>query len=201
VAAAAAERMTFFSDAVVAIAITLLAIELPVPEGETVAELWAGLQHDAFEYLAFVISFLVIANHWSAHHRIFRWLRRAEPPLVQLNFLWLFLVVINPFLTRIITEGDLNWLRFGLYAVAQALMMLTIAVTIAVGARRGWFAADAPRWLTDRGWVRSTVGAFAFAVSVPLYPLLGQWAFAVWILVPVVTGRLLRLRGLPAHHD
>ena len=201
VAAGAAERMTFFSDAVVAIAITLLAIELPVPGGETVEELWAGLQADSFEYLAFVISFMVIANHWTVHHRIFRWVRHVEAPVVQLNLFWLFLVVVNPFLTRLITEGDLNWLRFGLYGGAQALQMLTMAAMIAVLARRGWFAAGTPRTLTHRGWVRSTIGAGAFAVAVPLYPLLGRWSFAVWVLVPVITGQLLRLRRTHAVGD
>ncbi len=195
VAEAAAERMTFFSDAVVAIAITLLAIELPLPEGETSAELWRGFGENAFEYLAFLISFLVIANHWSVHHRLFRWVRRADAPVVQLNFLWLLCIVVNPFLTRIITEGDLVFLRFSLYAVAQAVQMLALALMIAVLTRRGWFAPDAPRSFTHRGWVRSVVGASAFLVSVPLFPLLGRWSFAVWALVPFATGQLLRRTG------
>jgi uncharacterized membrane protein len=195
VAVAAAERLTFFSDAVVAIAITLLAIDLPVPDGETSAELWDGLVAGSFEYLAFLISFLVIANHWTAHHRVFRWVRRADPPVVQLNLLWLLLVVVNPFLTRLITEGDLDFLRFSMYAAAQGLQMLAMAAMIMVLARRGWFAAGAPEWLTRRGWVRSVVGAAAFLVSVPLFPLLGRWAFAVWVLVPVVTGRVLARTG------
>ena len=53
----AAERPTFFSDAVVAIAITLLAIELPVPEGGTVSEFWSSVRSDAGHYAAFLISF------------------------------------------------------------------------------------------------------------------------------------------------
>lgn len=97
--------MTFFSDAVVAIAITLLAIDLPVPEGETSAEVLASVSASGFEYLAFLISFAVIARNWVAHHRVFRWVRRADGPIVWLNLLWLFLVVINPFLTRVLTEG------------------------------------------------------------------------------------------------
>ncbi|WP_250556442.1 hypothetical protein [Pseudonocardia lacus] len=52
--------------------------------------------------------------------------------------------------------------------------MLALALVIAVLGRRGWFAADAPRSSTHRGWVRSVVGASAFLVSVPLHPLLGR---------------------------
>jgi uncharacterized membrane protein len=144
VAEAAAERMTFFSDAVVAIAITLLAIELPLPEGETSAQVWDGLVENSFEYLAFLISFLVIANHWIVHHRMFRWVRRADAPVVQLNLLWLLCIVINPVLTEIVTEGNLEFLSFSMYAVAQAVQLLALALMISVLARRGWFAPGTP---------------------------------------------------------
>jgi uncharacterized membrane protein len=194
VAEAAAERMTFFSDAVVAIAITLLAIELPLPEGETSEEIWHGFGEHSFEYLAFGISFLVIANHWTVHHSLFRWVHRVDAPVVQLNFLWLLCIVVNPFLTRIIVEGDLVFLRFSLYAVAQAVQLLALALMIVVLTRRGWLAPDTPRSFTHRGWVRSVVGAAAFLLSVPLFPLLGTWSFAVWALVPFATGHLLRRR-------
>lgn len=201
VVAAAAERMTFFSDAVVAIAITLLAIDLPVPDGATSAELGNGLVENSFEYVAFLISFLVIANHWTLHHRVFGYVRRADPPLVQLNLLWLLLIVINPFLTRIITEGELGFPRFSLYAGAQALQMLTFALMIAVLSSRGWFTAQVPAALNRRGWVRSVLNAAAFLVSVPLYPLLGPWAFGVWALVPLFGGRLLERTGTIAERS
>lgn len=188
----AAERLTFFSDAVVAIAITLLAIELPVPEGETSAEFLASVQASGFEYLAFAISFVVIANHWAAHHRVFRWVRRADSPVIGLNLLWLFLVVINPFLTRVLTEGDVDLVRFGAYALAQGVQMITFAVMVAVTARRGWFDAAAPRSLTHRGWVRSLINASGFLLSLPVFLLVGTWAFAVWAVVPVAGGMVRR---------
>ncbi len=196
VTAAAAERMTFFSDAVVAIAITLLAIDLPVPRGEGSAQVWDSLVANSFEYLAFLISFVVIANHWMVHHRVFRWVRRADPPVVGLNLFWLLLVVITPFLTKVITEGDLGFLRFALYAGAQALQACTMALIITVLAGRGWFAPGTPRPLTDRGYLRSLVVASGFLVSLPLFPLVGAWAFAIWALVPNVVGRILRARGV-----
>jgi len=195
---AAAERMTFFSDAVVAIAITLLAIDLPVPSGAGPAEFTASLREGWFEYLAVLISFAVIANHWAAHHRVFRYVRRADAPLVGLNLFWLLMVVVTPFLTRILTEGDVGFVQFSMYAVAQAVQMGTFAVMIAVLNRRGWFVARTPRSLTVRGWGNSLVGASGFLLSVPLFPLVGAWAFAVWALVPMLGGRLLQRAGVIA---
>jgi uncharacterized membrane protein len=193
---AAAERMTFFSDAVVAIAITLLAIELPVPSGATTAEFLASLREGWFEYLAFFISFAVIANHWAAHHRVFRYVRRADPPMVGLNLFWLLLVVVTPFLTRVLTEGDVGFVQFAMYATAQAVQLGTFAVMIAVLARRGWLAPDTPRSLTVRGWMYASVNASGFLLSLPVFLVVGTWAFAVWALVPVLGRRLLRRTGV-----
>jgi uncharacterized membrane protein len=193
---AAAERLTFFSDAVVAIAITLLAIDLPVPTGATTQEFVAALQHGWFEYLAFLISFAVIANHWAAHHRVFRYVRRADAPLVSLNLFWLLMVVVTPFLTRILTDNEVGFIQFAMYAVAQAVQMSTFAAMIVVLNRRRWLAPDAPRSLTTRGWVRSMVGATGFLVSLPCFLVVGSWAFAVWAVVPWVGGWLLRRRDV-----
>jgi uncharacterized membrane protein len=195
-ARAAAERMTFFSDAVVAIAITLLAIDLPVPEGNSSEELLAALSANSYEYLAFFISFMVIANHWMVHHRVFGWVRHVDGRVIRLNIFWLLLVVLNPFLTRVLTEGDSNILRFGMYAVAQALMMVAFAGMIAIVGRRGWFAADAPASLKHRGYLRSLLSGGTFLISVPAYPFIGQWAFVIWGIVPWIGARVMRGTGL-----
>ena len=62
-----------FSDAVVAIAITLLAIELPAPAGDTFSKFWPSVRHDDGHYAAFLISFAVIAAAWRDHHDLFRY--------------------------------------------------------------------------------------------------------------------------------
>ena len=118
----AAERLMFFSDAVVAIAITLLAIDLPAPTGDTNEELARSLAANSFSYVTFVISFLVVGAHWRAHHRTFRYLHAVDPPFVRITFVWLLIIVATPFFTVIIREGRHDLLRFGLYAVAQALL-------------------------------------------------------------------------------
>lgn len=84
----AAERVIFFSDAVVAIAITLLALALPLPastpslhitHATTNGQLLQALRGDWRDYLAFLVSFLVIGNYWAGHRRIFRYVNRLTP--------------------------------------------------------------------------------------------------------------------------
>ena len=85
VARGAAERLVFFSDAVVAIAITLLALELPIPQGGSTGVLLNSLGTNSIAYLTFLISFLVVGAHWQAHHRVFRYLRWVDGTFVHLN--------------------------------------------------------------------------------------------------------------------
>ncbi|HEX3309467.1 MAG TPA: TMEM175 family protein [Streptosporangiaceae bacterium] len=107
----AADRLNLFSDAVVAIAITLLAIELPVPEGGTVPLFWESVRHNGSHYAAFLISFFVIAAAWRDHHDIFRYLTRVDSRLRMLNFGWLLMIVLNPFATRLLTAPGHDTLR------------------------------------------------------------------------------------------
>lgn len=102
------ERTIFFSDAVIAIAMTLLALELKVPaaaEGKTVFEDFS--EKMGHEYLAFLISFAVIAMFWYRHHRLFQHVARLTVRMIILNLTALFAVVLMPFATKLTTDlGD-----------------------------------------------------------------------------------------------
>ena len=197
IARGAAERLAFFSDAVVAIAITLLAIELPVPEGDTDTEFLHSLGEESFAYITFLISFIAIANHWAAHHRVFRYVGRADRPLVLLNLVWLLLIVLTPFLTEIVREGnDLTWIRFGIYSLAQALLLFVLAVMVSRMSTRDLFVEGTPESLTRRGWISMALTGAGFLLSIPLYPLLHEWSFAAWVVLPVLFNRIAVMTGL-----
>lgn len=90
-----ADRLAFFSDAVFAIAITLLALNIraPVVAGHVDEHSLAVAALRAIpQVIGFLLSFLVIGNYWRAHHRLFRWVRGHDPRLVTIN-LWLLLFV------------------------------------------------------------------------------------------------------------
>lgn len=202
VARAAAERLVFFSDAVVAIAITLLAIELPVPEGDSTGALLDSLATNSIAYLTFVISFLVVGAHWQGHHRVFRYLGRVDRTFVHLNFVWLMIIIVTPFLTEIIREGELDVARFGLYALAQALLLLVFAAMQGIARSHGLFAPGTPAEILGDMGAHQLLGVAGFLVSIPLYPVLGSWAFALWVVVPnlphLATAVTRRVRRRPA---
>ncbi|GAB3517520.1 TMEM175 family protein [Emticicia fontis] len=98
------ERVLFFSDAIVAIAITLLALELKieVPEGEKLQ--FADLLKPWHKYLGFILSFISISGFWSTHHRLFTHIKRMDERLKWFNTLWLFFIVTLPFSTSVLSD-------------------------------------------------------------------------------------------------
>jgi uncharacterized membrane protein len=84
-------RLLALADGVFAIALTLLVIEIALPEGTSDARLGAALVALGPHYFAYVLSFAVIARFWIAHHRVFRYIRGYDDTLIWLNFLFLML--------------------------------------------------------------------------------------------------------------
>lgn len=102
--ALALERMLFFSDAVMAIAMTLLAVELRVPEtaGDGGTSAVALLTTLRAPLIAMAFSFLLIGETWIDHHRICRQLRRTGRALPWWNLLLLLFVVLMPLASRLL---------------------------------------------------------------------------------------------------
>ena len=190
----AAERLTFFSDAVVAIAMTLLAIDLPVPEGNSVSEFWTSVREDDGHYVAFLISFTVIAAAWSAHHDLFRYVRSTDARLKVLNIWWLLSIVLNPFATKllIVSEQSLtvHALRFGFYALLQVLQSALLYAMLRHMIANG--LADLPPSVTDRLTRRAYGVMIGFGLSIPVF-FITPTGWVLWFASPVVIG-LLRQR-------
>jgi len=105
--ARAVDRLVFFSDAVIAIIITLMVLEvrLPVlPEHVGEAEVLRAILALWPKYLAVVLSYLVIGLFWTLHHRRFNWVRRVDATLVWLNLLYLLAIACVPFATSLTAE-------------------------------------------------------------------------------------------------
>jgi uncharacterized membrane protein len=189
-----AERLTFFSDAVVAIAITLLALELPVPVATTNGDFW----HDAVEhledYLGFLVSFVVIGGHWFAHHRLFRHVTSLGGGLASWNMLWLLMIVLTPFATKVLVANGALAARFTFYALVQALasIFLVLAVHEIDRHRLAW--EGTPREVFTSAYRRMFTVAGLFLLSIPLVYLVGRWAYLCWAAIPLVA-RAQRLAG------
>lgn len=118
------ERLIFFSDAVFAIAITILVLELRPPErvGPDVASALAhGMVRLIPKLMSYAISFWIIGLYWFVHHRMFRHIRRWDDGLIWLNFFFLFWIAFLPFPVALM--GSFGDQRFAVVFYAAALGM------------------------------------------------------------------------------
>ncbi|HEX8566861.1 MAG TPA: TMEM175 family protein [Pyrinomonadaceae bacterium] len=101
------ERIVFFSDAVFAIAITLLIIEIKVPHLDHNAsdrEFWLALVKLIPNFFGYFFSFFVIGAYWVGHHRIYGHIARWNYGLIWRNILFLMAIGFMPFATAFFTE-------------------------------------------------------------------------------------------------
>jgi uncharacterized membrane protein len=101
------ERMILFSDAVFAIAITLLAIEIKVPailHDITDHKLAESLLEMTPKFIGFLISFLIIGQYWTIHHRLFGFVVNFNLRLLWLNLFFLLAVILMPFTSAFYSE-------------------------------------------------------------------------------------------------
>ena len=100
------ERIQFFSDAVFAIAMTLLVLEIRLPEQD--GELtWGALAQLWPQFFAYALSFSLIGINWITHHRKYLVIVRFDGPLMTINLLLLGFVALLPFPTSVLADyGD-----------------------------------------------------------------------------------------------
>jgi uncharacterized membrane protein len=191
----------FFSDAVFAIAITLLVIDLRLPEaaerlsnGQLVEELLTL----GPRYYGFVVSFVVIGLYWAGHHLTFGRFVRYDPGLPYVNLPLLFCVAFMPFPTAVLGENyhlEAAVIFYALWQVATGVA--GSGLWLWATRRRRLVSADvSDDWIEERTWF-GWVPAVAFLVSIPLAlvsPILAQlsWWPAVALLTIVVARRFER---------
>jgi uncharacterized membrane protein len=190
------ERLVFFSDAVVAIAITLLAIDLPVPTGATVADFWSSVRDHDGVYVSFLVSFITIAAAWSHHHDVFKYAKRSDARLRNVNMIWLLMIILIPFATKLLTGYEhhatgVHALRWGFYALLQTVAAAALLAIRRHLASHGLEAEDIPgRAGADSGWA-SYGSMLGFGLSIPVF-FATTYGWVLWIVMPILVPRLAR---------
>src|SRR5918992_3259185 len=174
-------RIVAFSDGVFAIAITLLVLQINVPEsipqGKTLGdELWD--QHG--DFLAYGLSFAVIGRVWLVHHRFFGDVTSFDSNLMALNLIYLGLVVLIPFSSEVL--GDYGDTEAGviLYAANLSLTNLVGGVMFLYAARAGITTECFVEYVKSPIRLRNFAGSAIFGLSIVIALLDPLAAILVW---------------------
>ncbi|MFI5569805.1 TMEM175 family protein [Streptomyces sp. NPDC051740] len=181
------ERLVALADGVFAIAITLLVLDISVPQGLDSEELHQALSDLLPNLGAYGISLAVLGGFWRDHRAIFRTVRQVDGQVISLTVLGLGLAALLPFPTALVSEYGDESVSVIIYAVTVASLgavHLALAVLVARRPRlRGGAAPvrDEVLYAVDLG---ATVAVFL--VTVPLALAVGPAAMWWWlVLVPV----------------
>ncbi len=181
-------RILALSDGVFAIATTLLILEIAVPATTSDAGLPKALLGLWPRYLAYVVSFVVIARFWVAHRQAFRLIVRDDGALVWLNLLMLMFVAFLPFPTAVVGEHGGSPAAAVLYAASVALASMASAAYWWYASGRGnLLRPDARRAQVRAMRARGLASPVFFALTMPIAVFAPYAAEILWLLIFPVT--------------
>lgn len=111
------ERLTAFTDGVVAIIITIMVLELKVPAGDD----WAALRASSPVFLAYVLSYVNVGLYWNNHHHLLHTTRRVNGTVLWMNLALLFWLSLVPFVIRWMDEAGVTALPTAAYGVVLGM--------------------------------------------------------------------------------
>lgn len=190
------DRIIFFSDAIFAIVMTLLVLNIPVPNlppGSAATELPNRVFDLWPKFLSYVLSFLVIGTYWVAHHGAFRHFRSYDTTLVWLNLLFLLSISFMPFPTALLGEHGEHQFTVALYAISFAIPRLILALL-------WWHAMRGRIVLSDSLDARTLKYHLTRSLAIPVVFLLSivvsffsvSATIATWVLMFVADAALWR---------
>jgi uncharacterized membrane protein len=176
------------SDGVFAIAATLLVLELKIPEAGGQVPLAQALTHVVPSFLAYALSFFVIALFWSGYHRLMAIVSELDRSIVYLNVVFLFFISLQPFPTALLGRYGATFLAVALYATVMALTGAMLFLIWARAVRSPHLLRVDPKQHPVRGLgLRLAAVPLVFALSIPVAYWHPTAAMVSWVLVSVFT--------------
>ena len=187
------ERTVFFSDAVFAIAMTLVAVDIKAPQVPA-DDLGRAVLEQRQEFIAYALSFAVAGAYWLSHHRLFRLLKGFTGGLQRLNLLLLFFVALLAYATDMLALHDDTSLGVVIYAAALGLIGSVNTLMWSCCRRHGLFRDDVNPGLLRYARVRAPITPAVFLLSIPIALISPSAAELSWLSILVIN-LALRLAG------
>lgn len=187
-------RIVAFSDGVFAIAITLLVLNLGVPEHLRGDDLGSALWDQRHDLFAYALSFAVIGRFWIVHHRFFADVTGFDGRLLGLNLFYLAWVVLIPFASQVLGDHGGDTDAIVLYAVNLVGVTL-VGAWMSTYARRAGLASTDPAEVREARR-RAAIVASVFSASIAVAFVDPHVASLIWLalFIDPVGQRLARRR-------
>jgi len=205
------ERLLTLSDGVVAIALTLLVLQLQIPSlpagtsPDSSSALWHELTDPSFTSLivAYLVSFYVIAQFWLAHHRTYRLVSGHSESLAWWNFAFLLTITLFPFSSELLGRYPDNRVAVIEFGANLLLASLATTLTLNIARHQHMLIERATPFVTFGSQIRGIISAAVIVLSMVVAYFSPVNAKYVWLLLALspAASRLLVRRHLDRHGD
>lgn len=193
-------RLEALADGVFAIAMTILVLEVKVPElvnRRSSAEFLAHLRHSWPTLAAYFFSFFMLGLFWVWHHRLAAKLARLDAPMLALNLLFLALVSFFPFAAAVMGRYPANPAALMVYLPSIGLILMTQVAFLPLAMARGLVDPDLPLQELHLAQARNLKGCTVFFLgTIPSSARMGAWSLGLSIAAGLcflwLTRRFLR---------
>ena len=190
-------RNLSLSDAVFAIAMTLLVIDVTLPPGTTSENLGTQLASLGGSYFAYVLSFFVIGRFWLVHHRAFRRIQTYDDRFLILNLLFLMFIAFLPFPTSVLGHYGDSSAAAVTYAIAVCLTSATWGICWRYATGKAALVPTQLKSRINRTITIANLGSTGlFVVSIPVALASPMAAEIMWVLgflfIRLLVGRLTK---------
>ncbi|MFP5329685.1 MAG: TMEM175 family protein [Alphaproteobacteria bacterium] len=174
------DRLNALTDGVIAIIITIMVLELAVPEEPGMA----ALKPVSVLFAAYALSFLKVGIYWSQHHNMLQAARRVDGRVLLANLFFLFWLSLVPFVVRWVGEAGLT--RDTVIAFGAVMLLCTLSFTLLRSALLAANDPDAPIVrAAAHGWKGAiTIASYVVAILAALWqPMI---AVAIYVVVALM---------------
>lgn len=189
-------RVETFSDGVLAIIITIMVLELKVPEvSEEITsrifrqQLVELLSH----FVPYAFSFMMIGIFWVNHHHMFHLLEKTDEPLLLWNLLFLFWMSLIPLSTALVSASPKLPDSIAFYGFVMLATTVSFAVMRSHTLRKSLMHKDADdemtrevKWVSVRGRNKTIIGAAAYLCALPLAYVSIYAAYVCFAIAPII---------------
>ena len=197
------DRVAFFSDAVYAIAMTLLIVPIEVPhlpesDADNVAAMWAAIQELFPSLFSFFLAFWLLGRFWLAHHGFVSSLRAVNRTFMAMNLVYLAFVASLPFPSALLGRDGSNPVSVVLFASSLVLVSSMETAMLVYSHRAGLRRTPLGSKLFRAGVLDSVKPTVVFLISIPLAFVSTTFAMLFWLVGIPLTALIGRLTGVQA---
>ncbi|MEO8794960.1 MAG: TMEM175 family protein [Daejeonella sp.] len=190
------KRVETLSDSIIAIIITIMIIELKIPDlndSNRKYEMIIMVNNLIPYFITYAFSFMMIGILWTNHHHMFHLLERTDAGLLWHNFLFLFLTSLIPFATSIVGSNPFLALSAAIYGSVMLLTSFSFLIMRDYSIRKKLLHKDSNREITRRivrisfrGRTKTIIAVALYLISIPLAFVSVYLSYACMLVPPVI---------------